>query len=100
MAVLRHLTIMEVMAAFIGNNVSVDTATPQDERQQSINRVSTERQHSIITASTENQQSVNDFGCWMLYNVSIQLRDMLRFNILAAIMSKRDCDMVTTPVWK
>jgi hypothetical protein len=58
-AVLRHLSIIEVLAAFTDNIVFVDTATPPTERQQSVNRASTERQQSIITASTECQQSVN-----------------------------------------
>jgi len=59
MAVLRHLTIIEVLAAFIGNIVCVDTASRQNERQQSVNRASTERQQSVNRASTERQQSVN-----------------------------------------
>jgi len=50
---------IEVLAAFIGNIVSVYTATVQNERQQSVNGASTERQQSINTASTECQQSVN-----------------------------------------
>jgi len=58
-AVLRHLPIIEVLACFIGNIVCVDTATPQNEHQQGINRASTERQHSVNRASTEHQQSVN-----------------------------------------
>jgi len=40
---------MEVLAAFIGNIVFVDTVTPQNERQQSVNTASTERQQSINT---------------------------------------------------
>jgi len=58
-AVLRHLTIIDILAAFIGNIVCVNTATRQNERQQSVNRASTERQQSINRASTERQQSVN-----------------------------------------
>jgi hypothetical protein len=58
-AVLWHLPIIEVLAAFIGNIVSVDTATPQNERQQSVNRASTERQQSVSRASTEHPQNVN-----------------------------------------
>jgi len=98
MAVLRHLTIIEVLAPFIGHIVCVDTATEQNERQQSVNRASTERQHSIITASTECQQSVNDFGRCILNNPSTLLRHIPRINVLAAVMSKRDHNMITAPV--
>jgi len=100
MAVLRHLTIIEVLAAFTGNIVFVDTATWQNECQQNINRASRECQHSIITASTECQQSVNDFGHCILNNPSTLLWHIPRINVLAAIMSKRDRNMVTAPVWK
>jgi len=100
MAVLRHLTIIEVLAAFTGNIVFVDTATRHNERQHSVNRVSTERQHSIITASTECQQCVNNFGRCILNNSSTLLRHIPRINELAAVMSKRDHNMVTAPVWK
>jgi hypothetical protein len=55
-AVIRHLGIIEVLAAIIGNIVCVDTATPQNERQQSVNRSSTEHQHSVNRLSTECQQ--------------------------------------------
>jgi hypothetical protein len=89
---------MEVLAAFTGNIVCVDTATPQNERQPSINRASTERQQSINTASTECQQSVNDFGCCILYNPRALLWYIPKINILAAIMSKRGHDMVTAAV--
>ena len=54
-AAIRHLPIIEVLAAFIGNIVCVDTATPQNERQQSVNRLSTEHQHSVNRLSTECQ---------------------------------------------
>jgi hypothetical protein len=37
-AVLWHLSKIEVLAAFTGNIVCVDTATPPNERQQSVNR--------------------------------------------------------------
>jgi len=76
----------------------VDTATPQTEHQQSVNRVSIERQHSINTESTECQQSVNDFGCCILYNTRAVLRQLPIINVLAAVMRKRDRDMVTAPV--
>jgi hypothetical protein len=36
-AVPQHLSIMEVLAAFTGNIVCVDTATPPNEFQQSVN---------------------------------------------------------------
>jgi len=111
MAVLQRLTIIEVLAAITGNIVFVDTATRQNERQQSVNRTSTERQqsvntasierqHSIITASTECQQSVNNFGRCILNIPSTLLWHIPRIYILAAVMSKRDRNMVTAPVWK
>jgi hypothetical protein len=55
-AVIRHLPIIEVLAAFIGNIVSVDTATPQNEHQHSVNELSTEHPHSVNRLSTECQQ--------------------------------------------
>jgi hypothetical protein len=58
-AVLRHLSIIEVLAAFIGNIVYVDTVAPQNERQQSINSASPEHQQSVNRASTKCQPSVN-----------------------------------------
>jgi len=58
-AVLWHLSIIEELAAIIGNIEIVDTVTPQNEHQQSINTASSERQQSIHTVSTECQQSVN-----------------------------------------
>ena len=95
-----HLPIIEVFAAFIGNILCVDTATPQNERQQCVNRASTEHQQSINTASMECQQSVNDFGCCIVYNPRPLLRHIPGINGLAAIMSKWDRNMVTAPVWK
>jgi hypothetical protein len=41
------------MAAFIGNIVFVDTVTPQNDRQQSVNSVSTEHQQTFNRASTQ-----------------------------------------------
>ena len=55
-AMLRLLPIFEVLAAFIGNIVNVDVASPENESQQSLNRVSTERQQSFKRASTERQR--------------------------------------------
>jgi len=66
-AVLQHLSIIEVLAAIIGNIVIFNTVTPRNERQLSVNPVSTERQQSMNTESTECQQSVNAFGCCIMY---------------------------------
>jgi hypothetical protein len=62
-ALIRYLPILEVLAAFIGNIVCVDTATPQNERQQSVNGLSTEHQHSVNRLSTECQLF------WVLHHV-------------------------------
>jgi len=116
-AVPRHLSIIEVLAAFTGNIVCVDTATPPSERQQSINRASTERQQSvnrastehqhrvnraskerqqsINTASTERQQSVNDFGYCILNHPKALLWQISVVIVLAAVLSKSDRDIVT-----
>jgi hypothetical protein len=99
-AVLRHLSITEVWAAFIGNIVFVDTVTPRNERQQSVNTASTECQQSINTLSTECQQSVSAFGCCIMYIPRALLWHRPIINILAAILRKCDRDMVTAPVWK
>jgi len=58
-AVLQHLPIIDVLAACIRNIVNVDVAAPDNDRQQSINRMSTEHQQSVNRASTEHQRSVN-----------------------------------------
>ena len=99
-AVLRHLPMIEVLAVIIGDIVCVDTATPQTEHQQRINRASIEHQQSINTASTECQQSVNDFGCCILYNTRTVPRQLPIIKVLAAVMRKRVRDMVPAPVWK
>ena len=96
-AVLRHLLIIEQLAAFIGNIMCINTATPQNERQHIINRASTKRQKSINTASIECQHSVNNFGCWILHNPKALIWHIPRSNLLAAVMSKRDYDIVTAP---
>jgi len=70
------------------------------ERQQCVNRASTERQQSINTVSTECPQSVNAFGCCIMGNPRALLRHRPISHVLAAILRKWDCDMVTTPVWK
>jgi len=62
-AMLLVLPIIEVLAAFIGNTVYVDVASPDNEHQRSVNTASTERQQSINRASTERQQS------WVLHLV-------------------------------
>jgi len=110
-AVLRHLSIMEVLAALRDNIVCVDTATPPNGRQQSLNRASTEHQQSFNRASTECQQSispgliqcqqsVNDFGCCILYNPRALLRQISRIILLVAILSKSDRHMVTAQLGK
>jgi len=55
-AVLRHLSIIEVLAAFTGNIMLVNTVTPPNERQRSINRVSIQRQHRVNRVSTKCQR--------------------------------------------
>jgi hypothetical protein len=52
MAVLHHLSIIDVLAAFIGNIVIVNTVTPRNERQPSVITASTARQQSMNTEST------------------------------------------------
>jgi len=99
-AVLQHLSIIEVLAAFIGIIVIVNTITPRNERQPSVNAASTERQRSMNTESTECQPSVNAFGCCIMYIPRVLLRHMSIINVLPAILCKCDRDMVTAPVWK
>jgi len=53
--VLRHLSIIEVLPAFTGNIVWVDTATQPNERQRSVNRASIEHQYRVNRVSTECQ---------------------------------------------
>jgi len=99
-AVLQHLFIIEVLAAFIGNIGIVNTVTPRNERQPSVNTVSTERKQSMNTESTECQQSVNAFGCCIMYVPRALLPHMSIINVLAAVLCKCDHDMVTAPVRK
>jgi len=99
-AALLHLSIIEVLAAFIGKIVYVDVASPDNERHQSVNRPSTERQLSINRASTERQQSINNLGCCILYVSRAVLRHLPIINVLAAFVRKRERDMVTAPIWK
>jgi D-mannonate dehydratase len=96
-AILWHLSIIEVLAAFIDKIVFVDTVTPQNERQQSVNTASKERQQGINTVSNECQQSVNTFGCCIRYNPRALLQHMSIFNVLVVVLCKCDCDMVTAP---
>jgi len=97
-AVLQRLSIIEVLAAFIGNIVIVNTVTPRNERQPSINKALTERQLSMNTESTECQQSVNTFGYCIMYIPRALLRHMSIINVLAAVLCKCDRDMLTAPV--
>jgi len=97
-AVLWHLSIIEVLAAFIGNIMFVDTVTPQNERHQSVNTPSTEHQPSMNTVSTECQQSVNAFECCIMYIPRDLLQHTSIMNVLAAVPCKCDRDMVTAPV--
>jgi hypothetical protein len=97
-AVLRHLSRIEVFAGFLGNIVLVDTVTPQNEGQQSVNTASTERQQSLNTVSTECQQSVNAMGCCNVYIPRDLLRHMSIINIWAVILCKCHRDMVRAPV--
>jgi len=60
---LQLLPIIKVLTAFLGNNVNVDVASPENERQHNINTASTERQSSINRVSMERQQS------WVLHLV-------------------------------
>jgi len=99
-AALRHLSIINILAAFIGNIVNVDVASTDNERQQSVNTASTERHPSINRASTERQQSVNNLGCCILYDSKAVLRHLPIINVLAAFVGKREGDMITAPVWK
>jgi hypothetical protein len=96
--VLWHLSIIEVLAVFIGNIMFADTVTPHNERQQSVNTGSTQRQQSINTVSTECQQSVNAFGCCIMYIPRALLLHMSIINVLAASLCKCNRDMVTAPV--
>jgi len=96
--VLQHLSIIEVLAAFIGNIVIVNTVTPRNERQPSVNTPSTERQQSMNKESTECQHSVNTFGCCIMDIPRALLRHMSIINVLAAVLCKWDRDMVTAPV--
>ena len=74
-AVLRHLSIIEVLAAFIGNIVFVDTVTPQNEC----------------------QQSVNNFVCCILYNPRAVLQHLPIFEVLAAFIGNMVCVNAATP---
>jgi hypothetical protein len=51
---LLHLPIIEVLPTYMGNMLSIDAATPTNERQQTINRGSTDHQLSFTIVSTEH----------------------------------------------
>jgi hypothetical protein len=68
-AVLLHLPIFELLAAFIGNITSINTATPQNEPQYSVNSASTEYQLSVNRVSPECQ------WFWVLHLVKSQGSD-------------------------
>jgi len=99
-AVLQHLSIIEVLAAFIGNIVIINTVTPRNKCQPTVNTASTERQQSMNTESTECQQSLNAFGCCIMYIPRALLRHMSIINKFAAVLCKCNRDMVTAPIWK
>jgi len=65
--VLQHLSIIEVLAAFIGNIIIVNTVIHRNEHQPSVNTPSTDSQQSMNRESTKCQQSVNAFGCCIMY---------------------------------
>ena len=98
-AALQHLSIIKVLAAFIGKIVNVDVASPDNEREQSANRPSPERQLSINRASTDRQRSVHNPGCCILYDSRAVLRHSPIINVLAAFVGKSACDVVTAPIW-
>jgi len=50
-AVVRLLSIIEVLAAFIGNMVNDHIATPDNQHQLSVNTASTQRQQSVNRVS-------------------------------------------------
>jgi len=97
-AVLWHLSIIEVLAAFMGNIMFVNTVTPQNEHQQSVNTPSTEHEQSMNTVSTESQLSVNACGCCIMYIPRALQQHMSIRNVLTAVVCKCDRDMVTAPV--
>jgi hypothetical protein len=99
-SVLRHLFIIEVLLAFIGQIIDVDIALPDNECQQRVHRVSIERQQSVNRASIERQWSVNNLGCCILYGSRAVLRNLPRINVMAAFVGKRQIDIVTAPIWK
>jgi len=86
------------LAAFIGKTVNVDVASPDNERQQTVNTASTEHQQRINRPSTEHQQSVNNLGCYIMYDSKAVLWHLSIINILAAFVGKREGDMVTAAV--
>jgi hypothetical protein len=59
--VLLRLPIIEVLATFMGNMVCVNVTAPENEHQQSINRVSTERQQSCVLHLVLSQRGATAF---------------------------------------
>ena len=86
-AVVPLLSIIEVLAAIIGDMVNVNVASPDNDPSQSVN-----------TASTEYQQSINNLGYCTLYNPRAVLQHLPIINVLAAFMGQIEGDMVTAPV--
>jgi len=110
-AVLRLVSIIEVLVICIGKIVNVDVPSPDNERQhsvnivstecqQSFNRASTECQQTVNRASTEHQQSINNLGCCILYDSRAVLRHLPRINALAVFVGQIESDMVVVPIWK
>ena len=66
----------------------VDTVAPQNNRQHSVNSVSTEHPQSVNRASTQCPQSVNAVGCCIMYNPRTLLQHRPNLNVLAAILRK------------
>jgi transcriptional regulator with PAS, ATPase and Fis domain len=91
------LSIIEELAACIGNLVNIDVATPENELQQSVNRSSTERQQCINTASTKCQHSVNDFGCCILCNPRAVMWHLDIVQVLATFMGNMVWVDIATP---
>ena len=78
---------IKVLAACIGNIVCVDTATPQNERQQSVNRASTERQRFCVLHLVQSKGWVTAFApnrsigsLYRQYRVSILLHHKMSVN--------------------
>jgi hypothetical protein len=82
-AVLLCLHGIKEFAAFRGNIVSVNIATTENEREQSIHRASTEHQQSSVL---------------YLLNPKAILRHIPIINVMPSVIRNRDRDMVISPV--